>query len=252
MPVALGGFAHALCRTDEFEGVDPEELDAVLAGASEPLNLRMVGEGPETPLVKSGAPFTHAIFVQEGVVVPWQHPHSELRYPFFVGSYEILMGASRWMATYSATKDSVVVELPVSVMNMIIAKLPKVRENMLRLVLLRVVRYYWTSLSSTGKPVSRVAAALVSRLAIHEDDIGTDKEIRIQQIELMRLTVLSRTAVASGLRELEDLGVIRSDGQGARHYFSGRITVPNINALKDIAFAHVQSVIAQSLAAGVS
>jgi len=244
MPVELAGFAHALCRTDEFLGVDPAELDAVLAEATEPLNMRMVSEGPEAPLVSSGAPFTHAIFVQEGVVIPWQHPHSELRYPFFIGSYEILTQASRWMATYSAVKDSVVVEVPVSALNLVIARLPRVKENMLRLVLLRVARYYWTSLSSTGRPGSRVAAALVSRLAIRQEDVGSDKEIRVSQTELMRLTVLSRTAVVRGLRELEDAGVITSDGDEQRRYFSGRILIPDMDRLKDFAFADVRKVIA--------
>lgn len=239
MPLELRGFADALCRTAEFDGVSPQAVDGLLSSADGPLNL-LVSEGPvDAPLVHSGSPFTHLVFVAEGVLYPWQFPHSELRYPFLIGDHELLMGSERWMATYSAAPGSVVVEIPLAAMLKVTEELPQVRRNMELLVLRRLSRFYWTSLSISGQPSSRVAAALVSRLALHGEDWGKDREVEELQKALMRLTALSRTAVAEGLRLLAQEGVISL----ASGRYQGRVAIPDVDRLKARAFTDAREAI---------
>ncbi len=239
MPIELRGFADALCRTAEFRDVPPAEVDQVLSDASQPLDLRVAPGPVDTPLVRSGSPFTHLVFVAEGVLYPWQFPHSELRYPFLVGDHELLMGSDRWMATYSAAPGSVVVEIPLATMLEVVEAVPQVRRNMEVLVLRRLSRFYWTSLSTTGQPASRVAAALVSRLALRGEDWGENREVEELQRALMRLTALSRTAVAEGLRSLAERGVISL----APGRYAGRVVVPDVDRLKDQALADARDAI---------
>lgn len=239
MPIEIDGLATALGRTAEFEGVPPSEVERVLSEGA-PLRLAFADAGVDQPLVRSGSPFTHLLFVQQGTLIPWQFPPSELRFPFLIGDHELLMGASRWMATYSATREAAVIEIPLSSMQDVLIALPRVRTNMERLVLRRLSRFYWTSLSITGTPRSRVAAALVSRLALSGEDAGQGREIGVRQTELMRLTAMSRTAVADGLRQLVETGVIDT---GERRRFSGRVTVPDVDRLKDVAFVDARETI---------
>jgi len=77
------------------------------------------------------------------------------------------------VANYSAVIDSVIVEIPVSAVRRIPDEIDGVRANMNRLVLRRLARFYCTSLSTTGTNESKVAAALVSRLALRGEDAGT-------------------------------------------------------------------------------
>jgi hypothetical protein len=240
MPVELQGFAAALCRTGEFRGVTPGELEPVLSNCEEPLHLRIAAGGVGEPIIRSGNEFTHLVFVQQGTLLPWQYPPSELVYPFLIGGHELLMESSRWMATYSATPDAVIVEVPVGMIQRVVEALPLVRTNLERIVLRRLSRFYWTSLSTNGTPAARVAAALISRLALDGEDWGEAREVDILQTELMRLTVLSRTAVADGTRQLEETGLIDT---GGRRYFSGRVKIPAVDALKEIALADARDVI---------
>ena len=76
------------------------------------------------PLIRSGATFTHLVFVQNGTVVPWQYPHSELTAPFLIGEHEFLAGAQRWVGSYSAVTETIVVGIPVSVMAAIVKRVP--------------------------------------------------------------------------------------------------------------------------------
>lgn len=239
MSIEIEGFAAALGRTAEFQGVPPSEVEELLSRGG-PLRLSLADAGVGEPLIRSGSRFTHLLFVQQGTLIPWQFPPSELRFPFLIGDHELLMGASRWMATYSATHGAVVVEIPLHSMQEVLVAQPRVRENMERLVFRRLSRFYWTSLSTTGSPKARVAAALVSRLALVGDDAGCGREIEVLQTELMRLTAMSRTAVADGLRQLVDVAVIAT---GERRRFAGRITVPDVDALKDAAFEDARQTI---------
>ena len=84
-----------------------------------------------------------------------------------------------------------------------------------------------------------MAAALVSRLALDDLDFGTERMIWIRQKDLGRLTTLSRSAVAAGLTELAQSGAIGwGDEPGAR--FRGEVLIPDVDALKDRAFADVR------------
>ena len=71
-----------------------------------------------------------------------------------------------------------------------------------QLVTRRLARFYWTSLATSSTPSSRVAAALVSRLALEGDDHGEDRTIEVKQRDPARLTAMSRSAVADGLAAL--------------------------------------------------
>ena len=111
-------------------------------------------------------PFRHLFFVLHGMIVPWQYPHSELSSPFLIGDHEFMMDAKRWVASYSAATEAMVVGIPVTTMRLAVEKMPKIRSNMYLLLLRRMARYYWISLATNGSPPPRVAAALISRLAL--------------------------------------------------------------------------------------
>ena len=240
MTIQVSGFAETLTRCLDFEGVAPEELELVLAEAALPLEMRFAEPSAEIPLIRSGSDFTHLVFVQHGVVTPWQSPYSELAAPFLIGVHEFLMGSERWSASYSAITEAVVVRIPSEVMGHVVERFPSVRERMQELVMRRLARFYWVSLATSGGPASRVAAALVSRLALVDLDYGADRAIAIRQKDLVRLTTLSRSAVAAGLSELAATAAIRwGDGPGAR--FKGEVIVPDVDALKDQAFADVRA-----------
>jgi len=128
----------------------------------------------------------------------------------------------------------------------VVASVPQVRRDMDLLVMRRLSRFYWTSLSTTGQPASRVAAALVSRLALRGKDWGTNREVEQLQKALMRLTALSRTAVAEGLRLLVDRKVIVL----ASGRYSGRVVIPDVDRLKDHAFADAREAIERDWRSG--
>ncbi len=209
MTIEISGFSQSLVRCLDFEGVSEEELEAVLPEASQPLEMRFAEPSAEVPLIRSGSEFTHLVFVQHGVVTPWQSPYSELAAPFLIGVHEFLMGAERWSASYSAITEAVIVRIPKEVIHLVTERIPQVRERMHALVMRRLARFYWVSLATSGGPASRVAAALVSRLALDDLDFGSERVIAIRQRDLGRLTTLSRSAVAAGLTELAESRAIR-------------------------------------------
>ena len=239
MPVEIAGFAQSLARCLDFDSVDPGELEDALAGAGAPLTLSVSEPRAAPPLIQSGAPFESLAFVEQGVVVPWQYPHAELAAPFLIGEHEFLMGAERWVASYSAVTEVVVVHIPVHTMELVIAAIPRVRERMHQLVMRRLARFYWTSLATTGTPCSRVAAALVSRLALDGIDYDQDREIMLRQKDLVRLTTMSRSAVADGLAQLAREGAIRLYHDGGVR-FTGLVLVPDVEQLKTAAFSEVR------------
>ena len=239
MPVEIAGFAQALARCLDFESVHPSELESALSEAREPLTLSLVQPRVDPPLIQSGTPFGHFTFVQHGVVVPWQYPYSELAAPFLIGEHEFLMGAERWVASYSAVTEAVVVDIPVGTMQLVVAAIPRVRDRMHQLVMRRLARFYWTSLATTGTPSSRVAAALVSRLALDGQDYDQDRRVTVKQKDLARLTTMSRSAVADGLAELVRAKAIQLD-EASQVRFAGIVLVPDVEHLKNAAFAEVR------------
>ena len=239
MPVEINGFAHALARCLDFDSVEPSELETALTGAGEPLSLQYVEPSADSPLIRSGSRFTHLIFVQYGTVVPWQYPHSELAAPFLIGEHEFLTDAERWVGSYSAVTEAIVVGIPVGVLQLTLQRIPRVRDQMHQLVMRRLARFYWTSLATSGTPSSRVAAALVSRLALTGDDHGKARTIKIRQKDLARLTTMSRSAVADGLGTLAGARAIRA-GADPSARFAGVVLVPDVDRLKDHAFADVR------------
>ncbi len=239
MAVEIAGFAQALARCLDFESVNPARLEMVLATSSEPLEMSYAAPSTDSPLIRSGSPFTHLIFVQSGTVVPWQYPHSELSAPFLIGEHEFLVDADRWVGNYSAVTEAIVVGIPTSVMRLVTESIPSVRDEMHRLVMRRLARFYWTSLATAGTPSSRVAAALVSRLALVGYDHGQDRKIDIRQKDLVRLTTMSRSAVSDGLSDLVESGAIQVGGERSTR-FAGEVMVPDVDLLKDRAFADVR------------
>ena len=235
MSVEIAGFAQDFARCFEFENVDPLELEHVLAEADEPLNMMVIEPCVEPPVIQSGTQFDYLLFVQSGTVVPWTFPRSELNAPFLIGVHEFLALAERWIGTYSAATETIVVTIPVGVMKLIADQLPAVRENMHQRVMRRLARFYWTSLATSGSKPSRVAAALVSRLSLSAEDHGQDRTLYIRQKDLGRLTTLSRAAVAHGLSALAEASVI-SFGNDRSARFAGEVLVPDVDCLKAQAF----------------
>ena len=240
MLVEIVGFAQALARCLHFETVDPADLEKALSDAGEPLELRFVEPSADAPLIRSGSKFTHLMFVQHGTVVPWQYPYSELAAPYLIGEHEFLSDTERWVASYSAVTQAIVVDIPIGVMRLILERIPGVRDRMHQLVMRRLARFYWTSLATTGTPASRVAAALVSRLALKGTDYGENRKIPILQKDLIRLTTMSRSAVADGLGSLATEGAILLLNSHHSDRFAGEVTVPDVERLKYQAFAEVR------------
>lgn len=241
MGVQVAGFAEILCRCRAFEGVKPDLVERVLAQSRAALVMRHLSASAE-PIVRSGDPLEYLLFIQHGTIVPWQYPYSELSEPFLLGEHEVLLSEDQptWVGNYSAVVDSVVVEIPVAAVRQMLKEIDGVRVNMNRLVLRRLARFYWTSLSTTGTNESKVAAALVSRLALRGEDAGTDRELDITQKELVRLTAMSRTGVSEGLARLSDDGLIRVEQlRGEKRYITGRLGIPDVTQLKQRAFSDV-------------
>ena len=239
MSIKMSGFANSLARCLDFDLVKPGDLEAALVDGPEPLAMKYVEPSVSPPIIQSGMPFGHLVFVQHGTIVPWQYPYSELDAPFLIGEHEFLTDSERWVGSYSAVTEAIVVDIPIKVMESIVRKLPAVRERMHQLVMRRLSRFYWTSLSTSGTSSSRVAAALISRLALEGDDYGEDKTVEVKQKDLVRLTTMSRSAVADGLAALMDASAI-SQGNEPPARFSGVVSIPDVNRLKDCAFAEVR------------
>ena len=239
MPVEIAGFAQSLARCMDFDTVEPPELEVVLSEATGALEMQFAEPSADSTLIRSGSLFTHLLFVQHGTIVPLQYPYSELDDPFLIGEHEFLMDAERWVASYSAVTEAIVVWIPVAVMQLVVDRIPRVRARMHQLVMRRLARFYWTSLATSGTTSSRVAAALVSRLALSSIDYGQDREIPIRQKDLTRLTAMSRSAVADGLTALANAQVIHL-GNARTSRFAGVVMVPDVDLLKDHAFAEVK------------
>ncbi len=240
MSVRVSGFAKRLVRCLDFESVSVEELDRVLVDAAETLEMDYIEPSADSPFIQLGSAFADLVFVQHGTAVPWQSPHSELAAPFLIGAHEFLMDAERWVASYSAITEAVVVRIPKGVMTRLVEELPSVRERMHELVMRRLARFYWVSLATSGAPASRVAAALVSRLALEDRDFGSDRTIAVRQTDIARLTTMSRSGVSVGLAELVREQVVQwGDQPGAR--FSGEVLVPDVDLLKEYAFLDMRT-----------
>ncbi len=249
MSVRVSGFAKGLVRCLDFESVSVEDLDRVLVGAAETLEMDYIEPSADSPFIQSGSRFADLVFVQHGTAVPWQSPHSELAAPFLIGVHEFLMDAERWVASYSAITEAVVVRIPKGVMTRVVEELPAVRERMHELVMRRLARFYWVSLATSGAPASRVAAALVSRLALDDQDFGADRRIAVRQTDIARLTTMSRSGVSVGLAELVREQVVQwGDRPGAR--FRGEVLVPDVDLLKDYAFLDMRTREIRPLLAG--
>ena len=241
MPLDIHEFARALESYQAFRGVPADELAHALREPELELTVDLV-EASVEPLVRSGDPVEDLMFIRHGTVVPWQYPYSELEYPFLLGEHEVLLRPDhpQWVANYSAVTESLIVRIPVPVMQHVLQVHPTVRQNMEHLVLRRLSRFYWTSLSTTGTPESKVAAALISRLALQGEDAGTGKHITIQQKDLIRLTAASRAVVAQGVQVLFERGVIQVEGlDRPRPYFSGKVFVSHVDRLKEEALSGV-------------
>ena len=232
MPIEI---ANALAGSPHLGTVEPKDLDMALTDSDEPIEPRFVKRSAVDPLIRSGSAFTHLLLVQRGTVVPWQQPYSELKAPFLIGDHEFLTGAERWMANYSAVTDATVVDIPLKVIGCILERNPSVMDRMHELVMRRLARFYWTSLAISGTPAPRVAAALISRLALTGNDHGEEKIVEILQSDLARLTTMSRSGVAEGLKVLRHEKKAISFGRR----FSGMVRIPDVERLKNEAFADV-------------
>ena len=239
MAIEIAGFAQALARCQVFDSVDAAELEDVLSAGQEPLEMLFVEPSADVALIRSGEPFTHLYFVQHGMVVPWQYPYSELNSPFLIGDHEFMMGAEHWVASYSAATQTTVVGIPVSTMRLAVQRISQVHERMYVVLLRRMARYYWISLATNGSPAPRVAAALISRLALLGEDRGCEREIAVRQRDIGRLTVMSRSAVAGGISTLAAADLIRI-GDDNSDRFSGSVHVPDVDRLKDYALGEVR------------
>ena len=239
MSIEISGFSQALARCLVFESVEASELENVLAKSQEPLDMLFVEPSADVALIRSGEPFRSLYFVQHGMIVPWQYPYSELSAPFLIGDHEFMMGAERWVASYSAVTQAMIVRIPVSTMRFAVEKIPALRTKMYLVLLRRMARYYWVSLATNGSPAPRVAAALISRLALNGKDYGRDREVAVRQRDIVRLTVMSRSAVAGGISRLATADLI-GIGDETNERFSGLVRVPDVDRLKDYALSEVR------------
>lgn len=237
MAIEIAGFAQALARCPAFGTVDASVLENVIASGEAPLEIRFVEPSNDDALIRSGATFEHLYFIQHGMFVSWQYPYSELSSPFLLGEQEFMMNAERWVATYSPVSPATIVGIPVATMRLVVERIPEIRHQMNLVLLRRMARYYWISLATNGSPASRVAAALISRLALDGEDYGRDREISLRQGDITRLTVMSRSAVSAGIMKLTSERVIHIGMNNER--FSGKIHIPDVYRLKRYVFSDV-------------
>ena len=239
MAIEIAGFAKALAQCQAFQSVDTVELEDALSRGQEPLEMLVIEPSADIALIRSGQPFRYLYFVQHGMIVPWQYPYSDLSSPFLIGDHEFMMGAKRWVASYSAATPATVVAIPVATMRLTVERIPQIRAEMYLVLLRRLARYYWITLAISGSPAQRVAAALISRLALIGDDHGCEREITLRQRDIVRLTAMSRSAVAGGISTLATADLIRI-GDDNSDRFSGSVHVPGVDRLKDYALGEVR------------
>jgi len=239
--IEVAGFARLLAQCDSFRGVPVEMLEKKLTEGARPLSIRILPPSAQ-PILCSGQHMDSLLFIQFGAVVPWQMPYSVLRQPYLLGEHEVLLAPDRprWVAHYSAIVETTVIELPLVTMRGLLS-VQQIRENIELRVLRRLARYYWTSLSTTGTPESKVAAALVSRLVLNNEDSGKNRRIQaIGQRELVRLTATSRAGVSQGLRALQEQGVILFTDPKRANYLAGDLLVSDVDQLKAKAFSEIR------------
>ena len=70
-------------------------------------------------------------------------------------------------------------------MRFTVERIPQIRAEMSLVLLRRLARYYWITLAINGSPGQRVAAALISRLALRGEDHGCEREINLRQREIV-------------------------------------------------------------------
>ena len=239
MAIEIAGFAKALARCQAFQSVDAVELEDALSHGQEPLEMLVIEPSADIALIRSGQPFRHLYFVQHGMIVPWQYPYSDLSSPFLIGDHEFMMGAKRWVASYSAATPATLVAIPVDTMRLTVKRIPQIRAEMYLVLLSRLARYYWITLAISGSPAQRVAAALISRLALIGEDHGCEREITLRQRDIVRLTAMSRSAVAGGISTLTSSDLIRIGDENSER-FSGLVHVPDVDLLKDYALGEVR------------
>ena len=78
-----------------------------------------------------------------------------------------------------------------------------------------------------------------ARLALSGADHGCGRGITLRQRDIVRLTVMSRSAVAGGISRLTSADLIRI-GDNNSDRFSGLVHVPDVDRLKDYALSEVQ------------
>ena len=239
MAIEIAGFAQALTRCQTFRSADTGELEDVLSLGHDPLEMLFVEPSADAAFIQSGEPFGHLYFVQHGMIVPWQYPYSRLSSPFLIGDHEFMMDAERWVASYSAATQTTVVTIPVATMKLIVECMPQIRAQMNVVLLRRMARYYWISLATNGSPPPRVAAALISRLALSGQDYGREREVTVRQRDIVRLTTMSRSAVGGGIAALSSADLIRI-GDDNSERFSGLVSIPDVDRLKDYALREVR------------
>ena len=127
----------------------------------------------------------------------------------------------------------------IATMRLTVERIPQIRAKMYLVLLRGLARYYWISLATNGSPAPRVAAALIFRLALSGEDHGCGREITLRQRDIVRLTVMSRSAVAGGISRLASVDLIRI-GDDNSERFSGLVHVPDVDRLKDYALSEVR------------
>ena len=124
-------------------------------------------------------------------------------------------------------------------MRLTVERTPQIRAEMYLVLLRRLARYYWITLTINGSPTQRVASALISRLALRGEDHGCEREITLRQRDIIRLTVVSRSAVAGGISILTSADLIRIGDDNCER-FSRLVHVPDVDRIKDYALGEVR------------
>lgn len=206
------------------------------------------------PLAESGHAFQTLLYVADGRVVPSTMPYSVLGPGFLIGLHEYLFQRTPavWVSSYFGLPNAVILSVPLSVMDYLTEKYPEVRVNIQNIVLRRYARFCWTSLATAGSPKSRVAAALISRLALENELTAVgEATVTLRQKDVIRLTALSRTSVYQELRDLNSENVIEfldldSDHRGR----SGAIRIPDIKRLRSLAENEITGQVIPALLTG--
>ncbi|MBN4064607.1 Crp/Fnr family transcriptional regulator [Dehalococcoides mccartyi] len=228
--MSIDVYENLIKRCNTFDIVERSVLSRWIESEADGFKVVLLDPDSSAPFIEAGSECVDAFLLRQGEVIPWTYPSTFLPPPFLIGQHEMLMEHPSWQSQYSVTKEGTAIAIPIEALTRLMTQEPSFKDAVLQTVLSRTARFYWTSLSTGGPVKSRVAAAILSRIAIKKLPMVGRQNLKLAQTDLMRLTLASRPSVALAVTELVGQDLIQL-GDGDR--YSGEIFIPDVKLLID-------------------